>query len=62
MPSFDDPIRAIVDNTYSNLLENYKDVAFLQGKTILASTIEIMDKTNHYVLDLILGKHALTII
>ncbi|XP_050885358.1 uncharacterized protein LOC127090498 [Lathyrus oleraceus] len=54
--SFDDPIRAIVNNTYSNLLENYKDVAFLQGKTILASTIEIMDKINHYVLDLILGQ------
>lgn len=53
--NFDDPIRAIVENTYPNLLEKYQDVEFLQGKAILASTIEVVDKINHYVLDLIPG-------
>ncbi|XP_058727555.1 uncharacterized protein LOC131599074 [Vicia villosa] len=54
--NFDDPIRAIVENTYPNLLEKYQDVEFLQGKAILASTIEVVDKINHYVLDLIPGE------
>ncbi|XP_058765065.1 uncharacterized protein LOC131638521 [Vicia villosa] len=53
--NFDDPIRAIVENTYPNLLEKYQDVEFLQGKAILTSTIEVVDKINHYVLYLILG-------
>ncbi|XP_058740882.1 uncharacterized protein LOC131613211 [Vicia villosa] len=54
--NFDDPIKAIVDSTYPNLLENFQNVAYLQGKSILASTIEVVDKINHYVLDLIPGE------
>ncbi|XP_058752595.1 uncharacterized protein LOC131625781 [Vicia villosa] len=54
--NFDDPIRAIVDNTYPNLLEKFQDVEFLQGKVILASTIEVVDKINNYVLDLLPGE------
>ncbi|XP_050887928.1 uncharacterized protein LOC127093069 [Lathyrus oleraceus] len=54
--NFEDPIRAIVDYTYPNLLEKFQDVTFLQGKAILASTIEVVDRINHYILDLILGE------
>ncbi|KAI5426982.1 hypothetical protein KIW84_032420 [Lathyrus oleraceus] len=51
--NFEDPIRAIIDYTYLNLLEKFQDVTFLQGKAILASTIEVVDRINHYILDLI---------
>ncbi|KAI5386843.1 hypothetical protein KIW84_073112 [Lathyrus oleraceus] len=54
--NFEDPIRAIVDYTYPNLLEKFQDVTFLQGKAILASIIEVVDKINHYILDLIPGE------
>ncbi|KAI5402012.1 hypothetical protein KIW84_066465 [Lathyrus oleraceus] len=54
--NFEDPIRAIVDYTYPNLLEKFQDVTFLQGKVILASTIEVVDRINHYILDLIPGE------
>ncbi|XP_058772240.1 uncharacterized protein LOC131646104 [Vicia villosa] len=42
--NFEDPIKAIVESTYLNLVHVFQDVAYLQGKTILASTIEVMDK------------------
>ncbi|KAI5385991.1 hypothetical protein KIW84_072535 [Lathyrus oleraceus] len=54
--NFEDPIRAIVDYTYPNLLEKFQDVTFLQGKAILASTIEVVDRINDYILDLIPGE------
>ncbi|XP_058761719.1 uncharacterized protein LOC131635125 [Vicia villosa] len=52
----DDPIKAIVENTYPDLVNVFQDVAYLHGKAILASTIEVVDKINHYVLDLIPGE------
>ncbi|XP_058741078.1 uncharacterized protein LOC131613424 [Vicia villosa] len=54
--NYEDPIKAIVENTYPNLVNVFQDVAYLQGKAILASTIEVVDKINHYVLDLIRGE------
>src|ERR1043165_140403 len=54
--NFEDPIKAIVESTYSNLVAEFQNVEFLQGKAILASTIEVVDKINHYVLDMIPGK------
>ncbi|XP_058726415.1 uncharacterized protein LOC131597756 [Vicia villosa] len=54
--NYEDPIKAIVENTYPNLVNVFQDVAYLQGKAILASTIEVVDKINHYVLDLIPGE------
>ncbi|XP_058779294.1 uncharacterized protein LOC131653222 [Vicia villosa] len=54
--NYEDPIKAIVENTYPNLVNVFQDVAYLQGKSILASTIEVVDKINHYVLDLIPGE------
>lgn len=52
---FDDPIDAIVQNTYPNLVQQYKNEKFLQSRAILASTIETVDEINDYVLSLIPG-------
>jgi ATP-dependent DNA helicase PIF1 len=52
---YDDPISAIVESTYPNLVEQYKDSKFLQSRAILASTIEIVEQINNYVLGLIPG-------
>ncbi|XP_028242343.1 uncharacterized protein LOC114420725 [Glycine soja] len=51
---FDDSIQAIVDTTYPDLLQNYNNADFLQKRAILASTKDVVDKINDYVLSLIL--------
>ena len=51
---FEDPIQAIVDATYPDLLQNYNNANFLQKRAILASTKDVVDKINDYVLSLIL--------
>ncbi|XP_058726273.1 uncharacterized protein LOC131597578 [Vicia villosa] len=53
---FEDPIQAIIESTYPNLLQNHTRPDYLQGKAILASTIEVVDKINHYILNLIPGE------
>ncbi|KAF1877518.1 hypothetical protein Lal_00040234 [Lupinus albus] len=50
---FDNPIDAIVCSTYPNLQQHYKDEEYLQSKAILASTIEIVDQINNYILSII---------
>jgi ATP-dependent DNA helicase PIF1 len=55
LPKSDNPIKSIVDSTYPNLLEKYGDVRFLEGRAILASTIETVDEINDYVLSFIPG-------
>jgi ATP-dependent DNA helicase PIF1 len=52
---YDEPIPAIVASTYPNLVANYKSHQFLQERAILASTIEVVDQINNYVLSLIPG-------
>jgi ATP-dependent DNA helicase PIF1 len=52
---YDEPIPAIVASTYPNLVANYKSHQFLQERAILASTIEVVDQINSYVLSLIPG-------
>lgn len=52
---FDDPITAIVNSTYPNLLVHYQDYDFLSSRAILASTIEVVEEINQYVLGLIPG-------
>ncbi|XP_058742589.1 uncharacterized protein LOC131625469 [Vicia villosa] len=49
--NFDDPLRAIFENTYPNFEAKFNNVAFLQSRAILAGTIETVDEINHYVLD-----------
>jgi ATP-dependent DNA helicase PIF1 len=52
---YDEPIPAIVASTYPNLVANYKSQKFLQERAILASTIEVVDQINNYVLSMIPG-------
>ncbi|RZB70450.1 ATP-dependent DNA helicase pif1 [Glycine soja] len=52
---FEDPIQEIIDTTYPDLLQNYNNADFLQKRAILASTKDVVDKINDYVLSLILG-------
>jgi ATP-dependent DNA helicase PIF1 len=52
---YDEPIPAIVASTYPNLVDNYKSHQFLQERAILASTIDVVDQINNYVLSLIPG-------
>jgi ATP-dependent DNA helicase PIF1 len=54
---YTEPIQAIVESSYPNLIEFYKDQSFLQSRAILASTIEVVDQINNYVLGLIPGKN-----
>ncbi|MCI03684.1 helicase-like protein, partial [Trifolium medium] len=51
-----DPIKTIVDSTYPNLLDNFQNPDFLQSKAILASTIDVVDEINDYVLKMIPGE------
>ncbi|KAL3025163.1 hypothetical protein AAZX31_04G165700 [Glycine max] len=52
---FKDLIQAIVDATYPDLLQNYNNTDFLQKRVILASTKDVVDKINDYVLSLFPG-------
>ncbi|MCH84594.1 helicase-like protein [Trifolium medium] len=56
IPMSDNPIKSIVESTYPTLLQNYKDVNYLESRAILASTIETVDEINNYVLGLIPGE------
>ncbi|XP_050915005.1 uncharacterized protein LOC127129950 [Lathyrus oleraceus] len=54
--NYDDPLEAIVSETYPNFLNNYKNPEFLQSRDILAGTIETVDIINQYVLGFIPGE------
>ncbi|KAH1254932.1 ATP-dependent DNA helicase PIF1 [Glycine max] len=53
---FQDPIQAIVEATYPNLLHNSSNGDFLQKRVVFASTKDVVDKINDYVLSLIPGE------
>jgi len=53
--SFGDPLLAIVQSTYPNLLHNINDPSFFQDRAILAPTNAIVEAINQYMLDLIPG-------
>ncbi|MCH79297.1 helicase-like protein [Trifolium medium] len=55
---YEDPIKAIVESTYPDLLQNYQHPDFFISGAILASTIEIVDQINNYVLNLLPGETA----
>lgn len=52
---FQDPLQAIVQSTYPDFLENYQSYEYLKSRAILASTIEVVDQINDYVLGLMPG-------
>ncbi|GAU26226.1 hypothetical protein TSUD_224170 [Trifolium subterraneum] len=54
--NFDDPIDAIVQSTYPNLLLQYQNGQFMQSRAILASTDEAVNEINDYVLRLVPGE------
>jgi len=53
--NFDDPVQAIVQSTYADLVQNYKNPEFLQSRAIVAGTLEIVNAINEYILGLIPG-------
>ncbi|XP_058759288.1 uncharacterized protein LOC131632565 [Vicia villosa] len=53
---FSDPIKAIVEDTYPDLIHNYLDSNYLQSRAILASTIEVVDDINQYITNLLPGE------
>ncbi|XP_058767624.1 uncharacterized protein LOC131641336 [Vicia villosa] len=54
--NFKDPIKAIVEDTYPDLIHNYLDSNYLQSRAILASTIEVVDDINQYITNLLPGE------
>ncbi|XP_058767402.1 uncharacterized protein LOC131641097 [Vicia villosa] len=54
--NFTDPIQAIVEDTYPDLIHNYLDSNYLQSRAILASTIEVVDDINQYITNLLPGE------
>ncbi|KAF1860219.1 hypothetical protein Lal_00037556 [Lupinus albus] len=54
--NYDNPIEAIVYSTYPDLHLHYNDEQFLQCRAILASTIDVVDQINEYVLSIIPGE------
>jgi hypothetical protein len=51
----DHPIKSIVDSTYPNFQANHHDLTYLDSRAILASTIEVVDDINNYLLSLMPG-------
>ncbi|XP_058767228.1 uncharacterized protein LOC131640871 [Vicia villosa] len=51
--NFSDPIKAIVEDTYPDLIHNYLDSNYLQSRAILASTIEVVDDINQYITNIL---------
>ncbi|XP_072058024.1 uncharacterized protein [Arachis hypogaea] len=49
---FNDPIEAIVRAIYADYLNNVCNPLHLQGRTILASTINVVEEVNNYMLSL----------
>ncbi|XP_050875206.1 uncharacterized protein LOC127078827 [Lathyrus oleraceus] len=47
--NFSNPIVAIVESTYPDMIHNYHDPKYLQSRAILTSTIEVVDDINQYI-------------
>jgi ATP-dependent DNA helicase PIF1 len=56
IPMSENPIQSIVESTYPNFQEKFKDITYLESRAILASTIEVVDEINNYILGLMPGK------
>lgn len=54
--SYGNPIQAIFESTYPHFFEDHNNPEYLQSRAILASTIEIVNQINEYILSLIPGK------
>ncbi|KAK2417432.1 hypothetical protein QL285_039731 [Trifolium repens] len=54
--NYNDPIEAIVESTYPDFLQNFTNYQYLLSRAILASTIEVVDTINNYMLSLMPGE------
>ncbi|KAM3304168.1 hypothetical protein P3S67_015200 [Capsicum chacoense] len=52
----DDPISGIVESTYFSYLEHSTDMKYLQEKTILAPTLQMVESVNNYMISLSYGQ------
>ena len=53
-----DPLRAIVDSMYPNLIEDARGAKYLEQRAILFLTLEVVDKVNDYVMSTWLGEEV----
>jgi hypothetical protein len=51
-------IEALVESTFPDFRSNYNDPDYLKNRAILATTNEIVDEINEYMLDLLPGKEV----
>ncbi|KAL5158548.1 ATP-dependent DNA helicase PIF1 [Glycine soja] len=57
---YDDPIHGIVNSTFPDLCQHHNNPEFFQSRAILASTSEIIQQVNDYILSLIPVVSSLT--
>ncbi|XP_024640519.1 ATP-dependent DNA helicase PIF1 [Medicago truncatula] len=50
-----DPLAAIVESMYPNILESMSDICYFQNRAILTTKNFIVEKINDYMLDMVLG-------
>ncbi|XP_052204075.1 uncharacterized protein LOC127809351 [Diospyros lotus] len=48
----DDPVASIVNNTYPNFTSNVNETKYLQGRAILAPTLNVVEIVNEYMISL----------
>lgn len=48
-----DPLAAIVESTYPNILESMSDIGYFQNRAILTTKNSIVEKINDYMLDMV---------
>jgi len=53
------PLAAIVNSTYPNLLQNIDDLSYFQDRAILAPKNAIVDEVNNYMMDLMPGEEKI---
>jgi len=54
----EDKIRALVESTFPDFRSNYSDPEYLKNRAILATTNEIVDEINEYMLNLLPGNEV----
>ncbi|XP_052206854.1 uncharacterized protein LOC127811188 [Diospyros lotus] len=50
--ALDDPVASIVNNTYPNFTSNVNETEYLQGRAILAPTLDVVETVNEYMISL----------
>jgi len=50
--SAEDPLAAIVESMYPNILESMSDITYFKNRAILTTKNSIVEKINDYMLDM----------